>query len=182
MGAVIVATNDVAGIYRANVGGCFSTQEIVIISRPVQLVLREVTKRKEGVSFGRTENLSGESAANRKREADWRRRRKGVITLVIVHNAETRKRRREKEKQTEEGPENFPKRTEETGTGLKNFGPSHVGSTSHCSLIASLGFVVLYRNHLVTHTAGGVGCAGGEVGARSEGRLKLRSVVSAQRA
>ena len=38
-GAVIVATNDVAGIYRANVGGCFSTQEIVIISRPVQLVL-----------------------------------------------------------------------------------------------------------------------------------------------
>ena len=90
-----MATNDVAGIYRANVGGGFSTQEIVIISRSVQLVLRKMTKREEGgVSFGRTEKLSGESAATRKREADWRRRRRGVIILAVVHNAETRKRRR----------------------------------------------------------------------------------------
>ena len=44
-GAVIVATNDVPGIYRANVGGGFSTHGIVIISRPVQLVLRKMTKR-----------------------------------------------------------------------------------------------------------------------------------------
>ena len=89
-----MATNDVAGINRANVGGGFSTPEIVIISRPVQLVLRKMTKRQEGVSFGRTEKLSGESAANRKREADWRRRRRGVIILAVMQNAETRKRRR----------------------------------------------------------------------------------------
>ena len=141
-----MATNDVAGIYRANVGGGFSTQEIVIISRPVQLVLCKMTKREEGgVSFGRTEKLSGESAANGKREADWRRRRRGVIILAVMHNAETRKRKEEevtrgiqkKKKSKQNRDPTIPQKKEKTGTGLTNFGPSHVGSSSHCSLIAS---------------------------------------------
>ena len=160
-----MATNDVAGIYRANVGACFSTQEIVIICRPVQLVLRNMTKREEGVSFGRTEKLSGESAANGKREADWRRRKKRYHSRCHAQCRSKKKEEevtrgiQEKEKQTEEGPKNTTKRKEETGTGLTHFGPM-LAQARIAPLIASLGFAGLCRNDPVTHTAGGVGCAG----------------------
>ena len=43
------------------------------------------------------------------------------------------------------------------------------------------GFVVLFRNDCLSHTAGGVEVAAGEVGAREEGRVTLGSVVSAQK-
>ena len=144
-----------------------------------------MTKRKEGVSFVRAEKLSGESAATRRREADWRRRKKRGYHSRCYAQCRNKKKEekvtrgiQKKEKQTEEGPKNT---TKERGDGdrTQKFWPKPCWlklalppSLRTRVLLDCVGMTPL-RTRLVELAV--------QVGARSEGRLKPRSVVSAQR-
>ena len=144
-----------------------------------------MTKRKEGVSFVRAEKLSRESAATRRIEADWRRRKKRCYHSRCCAQCRNKKKEEEVTRviQKKESKQKRDPRTQqkERGDGDR----THEFWPKPCWL--KLALPPSLRTRVLLDCVGMTPLCTRlvelvvQVGARSEGRLKPRSVVSAQR-